>query len=336
MNEARRPALSVVIAATDSTAALAGCLASLARASADFPVEVIVAAPVDRIGPPHSAERVRWVAAEAGAGVGRLRGLGAACASADLIAFTEDSCHFDSGWVRAWLDAFRDPRVFAATGPVEQGPGGSVVDWSVYFCEYAGFAAPLPRGPAGRLAGNNFAVRRAALGDLSDRSVIEESQVARSVARSGRGSLGGSSAQAWHIRKYSLREAIGDRLRFGREYGGMQAAGGSGRLARVALGPGILAVQLCRLAWTLLRRRRYVEPFLESLPVTAALLTAWSAGEWLGCLERRAQPMSVRGTNPKPIVKTRLLRSRPLRSLPDPSAPCVRSLTPPLPDPSAS
>ena len=100
----------------------------------------------DRIDPVLAPEGVRWLAAEPGAGVPRLRRLGLDAARAPVVAFTEDSCRLGPGWVEAWLQAFRDPLVPAATGPVAPAMGDSALDWAVFFCEYAPF---LPSGREG-------------------------------------------------------------------------------------------------------------------------------------------------------------------------------------------
>lgn len=312
LSDLRRPCLSVVVAATDSAEAVAGCLASLDLARAGLPVEVVVAAPWDRAACGPVPEGVRWIAAEQGVAIGTLRRQAANQASADVIAFTEDSCRLEPGWIRAWLQAFRDPRLLAATGPVEQFPAGSALDWAVYFCEYASFTGPCRGGPVRRLAGNNFALRRRVLDVLPVSSEIGECQVAGLLARRAGALAAVPEARAWHVGSYTLREAIFDRLRFGYRYGCGQSAGPfSGRLAHVALGPGILAIQVGRLLATLLVRRRHGGRFLDGLPLTAALLAAWSVGEWLGWLRgpalpgackshETAGPPRCRATGPRP------------------------------------
>jgi hypothetical protein len=59
------------------------------------------------------------------------------------------------------------------------------------------------------------------------------------------------------------------------------------RLAGLFAGPAILGVQAGRLTAILAARRQYLGEFLEGLPVTLGLLSAWSVGEWLGWLGGR-------------------------------------------------
>ena len=267
-----------------------GCLAGRGGPA---PFEVIVAAARDRIDPVLAPEGVRWLAAEPGAGVPRLRRLGLDAARAPVVAFTEDSCRLGPGWVEAWLQAFRDPLVPAATGPVAPAMGDSALDWAVFFCEYAPFL-PSGRegvGPPDRLAGNNFAIRHD-LRDALDRAEVHETEVLRAASASSGGLALVSPARADHVRRYGWREAFGDRFRFGLEYGRLRAGRLPTRVRPVGLvvGPAVLAVQAARLVAVVLGRPTYLGPFARALPLTLALLSAWSAGEWLGWASAAIRP----------------------------------------------
>jgi hypothetical protein len=279
----------VVIAATDSPDAVARTLASLRDEALPRRVELVVATSDDRMpaSPTPPPPGVLWIAAPTGTSVPRLRKLGLAAAGAPIVAFTEDSCLLEPGWSTALLDAFDDPSLIAATGPVEPAIGNSPIDWAVFFCEYAPFLrskqVPAQRDRLPRLAGNNFAVRRDAPAAL-EAAEIHETEVRDELVRTGGAIRAIEGALAWHVRRYSLREAAGDRLRFGIEYGRLRAAKHSRFLKAAALlaGPLIFSVQLARLTGIVLGRRRYAGRFIMSLPVTLALLLAWSVGESLG------------------------------------------------------
>jgi hypothetical protein len=291
----------VVIAASDSVEAVARTLAALGRQRGPGDLQVIIAATRDRVATPlppaGPLDEVCWVIAAPGTSVPRLRRLGLDRASAPLVAFTEDSCVFGPGWAEAWVAAFRDARVQAATGPVEAAMGQATIDWAVFLCEYAPFLAEDGRsaGPLRRLAGNNFAVRRSDRGIL-DGPEIHENDVAGALASDSGAIVTVAAARVRHIRCYSLREAIGDRLRFGHAYGRLRGGRWSrwSRLAGLFAGPAILGVQAARLTALLIARRRYLGRFLEVLPVTVALLSAWSVGEWLGLLRASLPPPAAR------------------------------------------
>lgn len=273
--------LSVVVAATDSPRALARTLASLAGPDAGR-VEVVV---VDGFGsdgadPPPG---VRRVAAPIGSGVPRLRRLGLEAATGVIVAFTEDSCVAAPGWGVAWIAAFADPSIAAGSGPVEHDAGSSALDWAVVFCEYASFLPPSPPGSPSRLAGNNFAVDRELALRLTDEKVHETALLA-AIHRAGGTVRTVEGAAVRHVRRFGPGEAIGDRLRFGLEFGRLRARDDSpiARLAGLLAGPAIFGVQAGRLVRAVFRNRRHLVPFARSLPITLALLAAWSVGESLG------------------------------------------------------
>jgi hypothetical protein len=270
----RRPSLSIVIAATDSPAAVARALASLGNETRDD-LERIVASEMAQGG----IEGVRWVRGAPGCGVPHLRRLGLDQARGAVVVFTEDSCVFPRGWTDQFLDAFADERLTVASGPVLPALGARAIDWAVFFCEYAAFL-PRASNPETRLAGNNFAIRRD-LASALDREAIHESDVACMTVA---GSRWVERAEVWHVRRYGFAEAMRDRLRFGFDYGLRRGRTMSWarRMAGLGAGPAILAIQAARLTLGLCARPRYLDVFAETLPLTLALLTAWSVGEWLG------------------------------------------------------
>jgi hypothetical protein len=282
------PALSVIVAATDSAVAVARTVASLLGPHDGARLEIVVVAAADRIRPPGDPTGVRWIAAEGGAGVPRLRRLGLDHATAPIVVFTEDSCRFDLGWAESWLEAFEDPALAAATGVVEPSMGNAACDWAVFFCEYAPFLSG--RRPT-RLAGNHFGMRRS-ICDRIDGAEIHEMALPGAASRT----IAFVPARADHVRRYALCEAIGDRLRFGFAFGRLRARGQSLplRAAGWLAGPAILAVQAARLTWIVLRLGRFVDRYFEILPVTLALLAAWSVGEWLGWVSAPIHPASDR------------------------------------------
>jgi hypothetical protein len=306
----RPPRLSVVIAASDSPGAVARTIGSLGLVGPtdDVDVELIVAAAPDRVAAPADLRPgVAWVVAEPGSGVGRLRRLGLDHARGDVVAFTEDSCRLDPGWLDAWRAALARPEVLAASGVVVPEMGNHPLDWAVFFCEYAPF---LPNGhEAGRprrLAGNGFAVRRSAAMAMGGAELHESEVHAACSATEGAVVVAGR-AVCRHVRRYGTAQAIGDRLRFGRDYGRNRAGAWRGpvRWLGIVAGPPILLVQAARLVAVMARTRRCLGAFVETLPITLGLLTAWSVGEWLGWLGAAVRPPSRRphGTTARPPAR---------------------------------
>ena len=125
------PDLSVVICTHNGAGGLPTALGSLGRQSLSSErYELIV---IDDGSRDHSAQ----VAESCGARVVRLspnRGLagarnaGVAAARGEIVAFTDDDCRVDGGWLSALLDAFDDPAVDAVGGRVlPGGPDGFIL-----------------------------------------------------------------------------------------------------------------------------------------------------------------------------------------------------------------
>jgi hypothetical protein len=270
-----RPALLVVIAATESAQAARLCAESVGP---DF--DVVVAFDPARVRLRQNEPGFRSIAGPIGSQAHVLRALGAASSSAPVVAFTEDSCRLGPGWCEHWLSAFADPQVLAATGPVQPGSNQSSTDLAVFLCEYALFLTGLRS--LGRLAGNNFAVRRDVL--PGDGRPIHECRIPDRLAERGGKRVWVSAATATHVRSFTLSQAIRDRLRFGWGYGRLRAseAGLPRRAVQLVLGPLILAKQVIRLPRCLIGARRSREFSAESWVIAIMLLAAWSVAEWLG------------------------------------------------------
>lgn len=106
-------AISVVVPTRDRPEALARCLAALA-AQTVAPTEVVVVddrsrdpKAVARVAATAGRGRVRLVAGQ-GRGPAAARNLGARSASAPLVAFTDDDCRPDPGWLAALREGFAD------------------------------------------------------------------------------------------------------------------------------------------------------------------------------------------------------------------------------------
>jgi hypothetical protein len=298
------PRLSVVVAASHSTRAVAECLDALGRR---VDVEIVVVAPPQIERPVDLHAAIVWISAEPNDDVHRLRGLGLSHTRADVVALTEDSCVASPGWVQAWISAFSDPgdhsssadpsqsaavRPFlTATGSVNPSHCGSALDAAVFLCEYVPFLPPLDRGLGGRLAGNNFAARRDALTAALDSHEVHEwtlygDDVVHIVP----------DAVCTHVRRYSAAEAFRDRLLRGYEFGRFQAVRASPgrRCVMACLGPAIFLSQSHRLFVTLWAKSAFRRIGFRPLPWALALLAAWSLAEWVGWMSASTRPLGRR------------------------------------------
>jgi glycosyltransferase involved in cell wall biosynthesis len=111
------PSVSVIICTRDRPQDLRSCLASLTRLRTT-PSEVIV---VDN-GPRYASTRgicrdypVRYLV-EPFPGTSRARNRGIMAAESEIVAFVDDDCVVDPGWLDGLSDPFDDPLVMAMTG----------------------------------------------------------------------------------------------------------------------------------------------------------------------------------------------------------------------------
>ncbi len=160
--------LSVVVASHDRPRALRRCLIGLHQLA--YPqVELVVVA--DAAGRAAIADlpfagRV-IVLDQAEPNLSRARNAGAAASGGDVIAFIDDDAVPEPTWAGALAEAFADPDMAAATGPV-LGRNGISLQWGRMAVDACGRdlrldGGELPAGAALKLHGTNMAIRRAAL-----------------------------------------------------------------------------------------------------------------------------------------------------------------------------
>ena len=281
------PALSVIVVSINGPSLLRVCLAAL-DAQADDSVEVVVIAG-DRGGVGEEEElrsrfpRVRWIDAAQGTTVPRLRARGVHASSGGIVALIEDDCVVSDGWCRAILDAHRGPEV-AIGGPVEPGSFRRARDWAVYFCEYGRFMAPMAEGA--RLSGTNVSYKRAAIAGALSREGLHDVWLHRAWTREGRLMRADPRLAVRNVNNWPSTHLTAVPFHHGRAFAARRFAGL--RLwQRAPLAAATLflpGVQVARMIATVLRRQRYLVPFVKAIPEIVLFSCSWSAGELTGCL----------------------------------------------------
>jgi GT2 family glycosyltransferase len=173
--------VSVVVATRDRPGDLDTCLEAITGLTPS-PGEIVVADSASR-----QAEETARVAAKHGARLVRLeraglslaRNAGAREASSDVVAFLDDDCRVDPGWLQAVCAGFEDDKVVAVTGqllPMELETEAQRVFLNYFHMDRRGFVPrrfeagmqPSPYWPldSWRMgSGGNMAARRAVLLD---------------------------------------------------------------------------------------------------------------------------------------------------------------------------
>jgi Glycosyl transferase family 2 len=297
--------LSVVVAiVSDTTRAradarlLAGCLQALADQVEPPPIEVIVPVHerVDGIAalrerfPAVAFVEIAGIAFAEGAGREHhdvLRARGLAAARGDLVALIEDHAWPDPDWSAGVVAAHRDGPA-AIGGAIENGIDRPL-NWAVYFCDFGRYQSPLPAGPAAFASDANVSYKRAALEAV--RPVWAESfrEVVVNGALTGRGeqlALSPLIVVRQHRSDLAFGPALRERFIWARSYALTRSAslGRGKRLVLALLSPALPAILLGRMARTAQQRGRHFGAFLRALPLIAALLVGWAAGEGAGYL----------------------------------------------------
>lgn len=120
-----RPDISVVMCSHNGARVLPEALASLRRQSlADDRFEVIVVDDGSRDATARIADAwgARVIRLSPNRGLAAARNAGVSAAGAEIVAFTDDDCQAEPGWLAALLQTFADPAVRGVSGHVV--PGG--------------------------------------------------------------------------------------------------------------------------------------------------------------------------------------------------------------------
>ena len=290
-----RPSVTVVVASHRDVELLAQCLATLVPQCQRLGAELIVAraaADGEREALAARWPAVRFVAAPPGSDTPRLRGVGMAAATGDIVALTEDHCVADDRWVESLVSQASDEAADVVGGGMDNARSDRAVDWAAYFAEY-GFVAPPrsgadePAAPGARaplLTGANVAYKRRVVADVvawaqqgAWENVAHDKLRARgSVFRFAR------TAAIYQNESYRIGDFCADRFRHGRDYARRRLAEESGArrwllLAGSPLLPFVLTWRVARAAG-----RSWPGTFIRALPATFLFLACWSLGEAVG------------------------------------------------------
>jgi hypothetical protein len=290
-----RPALSVVVAATDGPAAVGRLLADLAAQRGAPNPEVIVVDATGQISAEDLGRRFpgggRLLSA-AGADVGVLRAIGARAARGELIALTEDHCRLPADWCATLLRT-RAAGHRAFGGPIENGCFRAPPDWATYLVEFSPFMPPLPAGPAGGLPGMNAAYERPLLDHLPDAALCEPILDRRLREQGVRLHLEPGLVVTFE-RRFRVGAFAWHCFASGRAFAALRLslAPMSTRVGyALAAATALPLVSVVRIGARVLARRRARLAFLLALPWVALYTAAWGVGEAGGALAvRRSRP----------------------------------------------
>jgi glycosyltransferase involved in cell wall biosynthesis len=163
------PRVTVIVPTRDRDTMIIDCLRSLL--AADYPrldIVVVDQSSTDATGRVVSAAaggngRVRLCSTRS-SGVSAARNLGASVCDSEIVAYTDDDCTVDPGWLRALVCEFEDPDVAAVYGRVLPAGTWARTGTEVAFKPTEGRSKFTERIPPWYIGhGANMAFRRAAL-----------------------------------------------------------------------------------------------------------------------------------------------------------------------------
>lgn len=266
------PLVSIVVGAAGGEGSAAPCVEALAG-QADADVEVIVETG-DRLVPELWAD-----------GIARSTGA--------VVALLASTSVPDEGWVARTRQAHEGGRA-AIGGPIEAGPGLTLVDWAVYFCRYAPYMAPVAEDAGLEVPGDNASYDGEVLRRYHDlyRDGFWEPFVHAAMRADGH-RFGFCPERVVRVLP-GARSSEFARQRFvhGRAHGRARSRGVS--RVRVLLGaataPLVPLVMAGRTVRTVLGKGRNRARLAVALPLVLWFFCCWAAGELAGRLDAVRRP----------------------------------------------
>lgn len=300
--------LTVLVTVVDGGAALRRCLAALASQRDPPEMEVLVPADDSAAGVPAIVAEFpgarllalgplateRPAASFAGQHelFDRRRAAGLAAARGELVAMVEDRGVPRPDWARTCSDLHARLPHLVIGGAVENARD-RVLNWAVYFCDFGRHHLPLDEGPARWVSDIDVCYKRAALERTRElwRERYHETTVHWALARDGVTLwLHPALVVEQHRDGLRLGSLLAERVAWARLYAytRVKEAGLGARLALALLSPLLPLVLLARHTRVQARKPATFGRFVRATPVIFVLLVAWSFGEMLGYVTRRA------------------------------------------------
>ena len=282
--------LSVVITSNNSTSDVDRCLITLQQERKIEGIEIVVA---DSRSDDSLQEvitkypEVVFIRFPGKTSLPVLWGAGIALSKGEVIAITDSTCVADAHWIAAILKAHESNHAVIG-GAVESAQGKNMVEWAAYFCEYGQFIQPLLEGPANVLPGNNISFKRSTLtkGQEFVQNGFWKTSWCRRLQEEGIQLVSTPEIVIYDNKSYHLIPFLIRRFHHGRCFAGMRISRES-RLKRASYVLASLLLPFLFVARTtsaIISKRRHLNQFILSLPISLLAILVWSAGELCGYL----------------------------------------------------
>lgn len=294
------PRLSVVIPAYRAAGTIFQCLSALERQSCeDFEVLVVSSGEedTDRLVAERFPE-VRRIRSRERRFPGGARNLGIAKARAELLAFTDADCVPDGTWVES-LIAAHELETPVIGGVIANGNPGRRTGWAYYLVEFHRWAPGADAGFVDDLPGCCWSMKRWAFdryGPFVEGTYCSDTIFHWRMARDGLRPYLDPGVRVSHLNPVGLGGILRHERMHGRSFARVRAAEHGWGRSRAALH----AATTPLLPFLLLGRivagagaRRLTRRLLQTLPLVAASVASWSAGELEGYAGRVLAPSGI-------------------------------------------
>lgn len=282
--------LSVIVAAQDAGPNLRKCVAALVPQFPPDDMEILVVDGSDdnraraNLG---SAFPVKLLRGPSQANVPQLWTAGIEAAQGRIVALTIENCVPASDWAKRMLSA-HEGEWAAVGGAVEIVPEAGLVDWAVYFSRYSNYVLPFEPRFLDDIAGDNCSYKREALEPTRHlaKDGFWETFIHLEMRCRGERLLCAPSPVVTYCGGLSGWRFFRRRFLHGRYFAARRSRDFtvSQRIIR-ALGSVVVPLLLIRrIGGRIWRNGRHRGKFLIVLPIIAAFLVAWAAGEGAGYL----------------------------------------------------
>ena len=286
------PAISVVIASVNGFPSIGECLDCLARQEDKIAYEVLV---MDRCDAKTRQEirrrfpqpEIQLVEVFDDPSIPKLRAMGIAQARGKLVAILEDHCNVPPDWFRTIM-RLHEAGHQVMSGAVENAAVDRVVDWAVFFCEYARFMPPIRAGTVDEIAGNCAIYTREVL-DRVGPELREEMWEPFLHARMREMRIPfycDPALTVAHKKEFGFWYFLTQRYHYSRSFAGMRMRAAP-LWKRIAYSGGTVllpALLFARMTKTVCEKGRHRLKFFLAAPIIGFFLISWAWGEAVGAL----------------------------------------------------
>jgi len=219
----------------------------------------------------------------------RARGLGAA--TGDVIAILEDRGQPRADWARTVMRLHGELPHGCIGGAIECADVG-LLQWSIYVCDLGRYGGPFDGGQVDWVSDVNVTYKRATLESTRElwEQRFQEPIVHWALIEAGETLRLSSDLVVIHERPpTTLRKLLPERFDWGRLFGHIRARKMSGwqRVVYTLLSP-LIPIRLVFRHGRTQGARGRLGRYLRALPLTVAMLCAWTAGEVWGYVTKKA------------------------------------------------